>query len=147
MLLTNIKNLILEMAFERERAESKITELALPILNHIIKLFKYVDEYNYLKHIDDIDNWLFNIQRVLIKPRNKRFKPEQYFKFLFEEQIKSPVDITNYINRELRKYKELKQLNSDEEVYEELVEIYRKISIDISNDQFEGITKYLYEKI
>ena len=143
MLLTNIKNLILEMAFERERAESKITELALPILNHIIKLFKYVDEYNYLKHIDDIDNWLFNIQRVLIKPRNKRFKPEQYFKFLFEEQIKSPVDITNYINRELRKYKELKQLNSDEEVYEELVEIYRKISIDISNDQFEGITKYL----
>lgn len=143
MLLTNIKNLILEMAFERDRAESKITELALPILNHIIKLFKYVDEYNYLKHIDDIDNWLFNIQRVLIKPRNKRFKPEQYFKFLFEEQIKSPTDITNYINRELREYKELKQFNSDEEVYIELVEIYKKISIDISNDQFEGIAKYL----
>jgi uncharacterized C2H2 Zn-finger protein len=143
MLLTNIKNLILEMAFERNRAESKITDLALPILNCIIKLFKYVDSSNYSKHINDIDNWLFNIQRILIKPRNKRFKSEQYFKFLFEEQIKSPTDITNYINRELREYKELKQFNSDEEVYIELVEIYKKISIDISNDQFEGISKYL----
>jgi hypothetical protein len=108
MLLTNIKNLILEMAFERDHAENKITELALPVLNHIIKIFKYEDEYNNLKHINDIDNWLFNIQRILIKPRNKRFKPEQYFKFLFEEQIKSPIDITNYINRELREYKEFK---------------------------------------
>jgi CRISPR/Cas system-associated protein Csm6 len=142
MLLTNIKNLILEMAFERDHAENKITELALPVLNHIIKIFKYEDEYNNLKHINDIDNWLFNIQRILIKPRNKRFKPEQYFKFLFEEQIKSPIDITNYINRELRKYKSLKQLNSDEEVYEELVKLYKKISIDISNDHFEGVENY-----
>jgi uncharacterized C2H2 Zn-finger protein len=145
MLLTNIKNLILEMVFKQSYAENKITELALPVLNHIIKIFKYGDSPNYLKHINDIDNWLFNIQRILIKPRNKRFKPEQYFKFLFEEQIKSPIDITNYINRELRAYKSLKQLNSDEEVYEELVKLYKKISIDISNDHFEGVQDYFEE--
>lgn len=142
MILTNIKNLILEIVFKRSYAENKITELGLPILGYIIKIFKYGDNHNYSKHINDIDNWLFNIQRILIKPKNKRFKPEQYFKFLFEEQVKSPIDITNYINRELRVYKPLKRLNSDEEVYKELIVLYKKISIDISNDQFEGIENY-----
>ena len=118
MLLNNIKNLILEMAFERSRAESKITELGIPILSHIIKILKWKDVINYSKHIEDIDNWLFDVQRILIKPRSKRFKPESYYLFLFEEQVKSVLDITQFINRDLRKYKNLKELNSDEIIVE-----------------------------
>lgn len=142
MLLNNIKNLILEMAFERSRAESKITELAIPVLFHIIKILKWEDSINYSKHVEDINTWLFDIQRILIKPRSRRFKPELYYIFLFEEQIKSIFDITLFINRDLRKYKNLKELNSDEIIYEKLIKFYKQLSIDISINQFNGIENY-----
>ncbi|MBV5309985.1 hypothetical protein [Chromatium okenii] len=142
-LIEEIKTLIYEMAFERNKAESRVTELGLPVLHHLIKILKWDDKNNYSKHIYDINNWLFQIQDITIKKKGKRFKPEQYYLFLFNEQIKSVEDITKKINRSLREYKQLPEINSDVRVYQLLTQVYQRISLDLSKDQFEGIEKYL----
>lgn len=142
-ILYNIRSLILEMVFERDKAESKVTELGLPILYHFIKILKWEDPLNYNKHIDDINNWLTDIQDIKIKPKRKRFKPEQYYEFLFEEQIESVIDITKKINSaKFKKYQILKEINSDIEVYNKLKVIYKQISNDISKNNFTSIEKY-----
>lgn len=131
------------MVFERDKAESKVTELGLPILYHFIKILKWEDPLNYNKHIDDINNWLTDIQDIKIKPKRKRFKPEQYYEFLFEEQIESVIDITKKINSaKFKKYQILKEINSDIEVYNKLKVIYKQISNDISKNNFTSIEKY-----
>lgn len=142
-ILNNIKSLIQEMAFERDKAETRVTELGLPILYHLIKILKWEDPLNYDKHISDINNWLFDVQDVVIKPKGKRFKPDQYFSFLFEEQIESVIDVTKKINGKLQPYHNLREINSDPEVYNKLKLIYKQISIDISSNNFTNIRKYL----
>ncbi|PQJ96996.1 hypothetical protein [Chromatium okenii] len=87
-LIEEIKTLIYEMAFERNKAESRVTELGLPVLhNHLIKILKWDDKNNYSKHIYDINNWLFQIQDITIKKKGKRFKPEQYYLFFLTNKL------------------------------------------------------------
>lgn len=138
-LIEEIRTLLYEMAFARNNAESKITELGLPALHHLIKILKWDDQRNYNKHIHDINNWLFQIQDITIKPQGKRFQAEHYYLFLFAEHIKTAADITKKINRSLREYKQLPEINSDDAVYQALTQIYQKISVDLSKNQFEGI--------
>ncbi|MBB1125602.1 hypothetical protein [Thiospirillum jenense] len=141
-IIENILDLIHEMAFDRRNAEAKITFQGLEILKHLIKLLKWEDSYNHNKHIGDINGWLFSIQRITYKPKNKRFKSEQYYQFLFEEQVKSLDDINTYIKIDLKDYSNLKVKNSNEYVYTELCSLYKKISVDISDGLFIGIDKY-----
>ena len=75
------------------------------------------DISNYDKHIKDINNWLFDVQDVVIKPKSKSFKSQQYYTFLFEEQIKSKEDVSKKINGKLQNYHNLKVINTDEDVY------------------------------
>jgi hypothetical protein len=142
-IIEDIKTLIYEMAFARNNAESRVTELGLPVLHHLIKIQKWDDNINYHKQIHDINHWLFSIQDITIKTKSKRFKPEQYYLFLFNEHINSAEDITKKINRTLREYKHLSELNSDSEVYQSLTQIYQKISTALSKNQFEGIENYV----
>ena len=144
-IVDNILELINEMAFEKSKAESKVTELGLPVLYHLIKIFKWNDQLNYNKHIHDINAWLIRIQDILIKPKSKRFKPEQYYKFLFEEQIKSKEDVTFKIESGIfDEYRDLKILEeSDQVIYEKLKSIYKNISVDISKREFKNIRNYL----
>jgi hypothetical protein len=131
------------MVFNKSQAESQITELGLPVLSLMIKISKWEDKENYTNHIDDINCWLFGIQKILIRSKNKRFKSERYFKFLFQEQIESVINITHYINRDLRRHKDLNEINSDIEIFEKLTKIYKQLSIDLSNNEFDGIENYL----
>lgn len=142
-IIDNIKSLIQEMAFERDKAESKITDIGIPVLLHLIKILKWEDKDNYDKHIKDINGWLFSIKRILIKPKGKRFKPNQYYSFLFEEQIKNVNDITNAVYGDLQNYHNLKVINTDREVYNKLKNIYKQLSNDISDGSFMGIQFYV----
>lgn len=131
------------MVFKKIQAESQITELGLPALFLMIKMSKWEDKENYTNHVDEINCCLFDVQRTVIRTKNKRFKSKRYFKFLFQEQIESVLNITHYINRDLRRYKGLKEINSDIETFEKLTKIYKKISVDLSNNEFDGIENYL----
>ena len=131
------------MAFERNHAETRITELGWLALSSMIVISKWEDTDNYAKHVDDINQWLFDVQKILIQPRGKRFQRKRYYQLLFAEQIKTTEGITQYINRGLRGYKSLEVIRTDAGVYEQLNKIYKQLAKDLSNNQFEGIEKYL----
>ena len=131
------------MAFERNHGENRITELGLLVLASLIVILKWEDTNNYAKRVDDINQWLFDVQRTLIQPKGKRFKRQKYYQLLFAEQIQTTEGITQYINRGLRGYKGLKETNTDAQVYKQLTKIYKQLAKDLSNNQFEGIEKYL----
>ena len=131
------------MAFERNHAETRITELGWLALSSMIVISKWEETDNYAKHVDNINQWLFDVQKTLIQPKGKRFKEEKYFQLLFAEQIKTVEGITQYINRSLRGYKGLEEISADAGVYEQLNKIYKQLAKDLSNNQFEGIENYL----
>ena len=128
------------MAFASNLAESRITELGLSVLSAMIVISKWADTNDDAEHVNQ---WLFDVQRTLIKPSGTRFKRQQYYKFLFAEQIEKVEDITRCIDRGLRGYQSLQEICTDAEVYEKLNKIYKQLSKDLSNDQFEGIENYL----
>ena len=131
------------MAFERNHGESKITELGLLVLPSLIAISKWEDTDNYAKHVDDVNQCLFDVQRTLIQPKGKRFKQKKYYRLLFAEQIQMTEGITQYINRGLRRYNGLKEISPDAEVYKQLTKIYKQLAKDLSKNQFEGIENYL----
>ena len=131
------------MAFEKNQGESRITELGLLVLLSLIAISKWEDTDNYAKHVDDINQWLFDVQRTLIQPKGKRLKRKKYYRLLFAEQVQTTESITQYINRGLRGYKGLKETNTDAEVYKQLTKIYKQLAKDLSKNQFEGIENYL----
>ena len=131
------------MAFEKNHAETRITELGWLALSSMIVISKREDSENYAKHVDDINQWLFDVQKTLIQPKGKRFKRKKYYQLLFAEQIQTTEGITQYINRGLRGYTGLKEIRTDSGVYEQLNKIYKQLAKDLSNNQFEGIENYL----
>ena len=131
------------MAFESNHAETRITELGWLALSSMIVISKWEDTDNYAKHVDDVNQWLFDVQKTLIQPKGKRFKWKRYYQLLFAEQIQTTEGITQYINRGLRGYKGLEEISADAEVYEQLNKIYKQLAKDLSKNQFEGIENYL----
>ena len=131
------------MAFEKNQGESRITELGLLVLLSLIAISKWEDTDNYAKHVDDINQCLFEVQRTLIQPKGKRLKRKKYYRLLFAEQVQTTEGITQYINRGLRGYKGLKETNTDAEVYKRLNKIHKQLAKDISKNRFEGISNYL----
>lgn len=131
------------MAFERNHSENRITELGLLVLASIIVILKWEDTDNYAKRVDDINQWLFDVQRTLIQPKGKRFKRQKYYQLLFAEQIQTTEDITQYINRGLRGYKNLKETSTDAEVHKQITKIYKQLAKNLSKNKFEEIENYL----
>ena len=131
------------MAFERNHSENRITELGLLVLASIIVILKWEDTNNYAKRVDDINQWLFDVQRTLIQPKGKRFKRQKYYQLLFAEQIQTTEDITQYINRGLRGYKNLKETSTDAEVHKQITKIYKQLAKNLSKNKFEEIENYL----
>ncbi len=135
--------ILAKMAFERNHSENRITELGLLVLASIIVILKWEDTDNYAKRVDDINQWLFDVQRTLIQPKGKRFKRQKYYQLLFAEQIQTTEDITQYINRGLRGYKNLKETSTDAEVHKQITKIYKQLAKNLSKNKFEEIENYL----
>lgn len=123
-------------------AEEKITELSIPIIHHLIKLFKWEDLNNENKHINDINSWIRNIQNIKLKTKTGRFKESDYFRILFTENIPNKNVLERVINYDLSEYSKLKIINSNQEVYNKLNNICTKISQDLAKNDFKSITLY-----
>ena len=132
---------LLEMAYSRRDAEHKISSLSSPINQHLVKILKWEDTLNKTKHIDDINTWLFEIQRIKLK-NNKRPKAENYFQWLFTEPLSDKHELSNLI-KQLYQYHTLKVLHSDDEVYFEIQRLYSAICKDLPNGEFFNLTDYL----
>jgi len=136
-------NLLNEIAFNKKIAEEKIRNSSRPLLLHLIKIIKYEDPKNLNKHINDIDKkWLNPIQDILIN--NKRVKQTVYYKLLYDEPIGDALSIIDsMVKRELKDYHNLPVIFSNYLVMVKIKNIINKVSIDLSNDNFETIKNYI----
>ena len=140
--MINLFQLIFEMAMRKSIAEEKITELSIPIIHHLIKLFKWENDLNKNKPINDINNWIRNIQNIKLKTKTGRFKESDYFRILFTENVPSKQVLTRIIDYDLSKYSYLTVTNTDEVVYNKLNIICTKISQDLAKNNFKSIVLY-----
>lgn len=147
-LLKEIKNLVYEMAVNRKTVENQITGLGNPIYIHLIKILKWEDDANLNKHLNDINEWLFQCQQKKIN--KKRIAAKYYKDWIFQDNIDSFKEFENIIKTSLKKYsKTLKEIRSNKEVWDIIQSIIDQISKDLENFEFDDIQNYLkisYEK-
>jgi len=129
-----------EMAFSRRDYQDRVTGISLPISLHLIKVLKWESGNDHDKHLNDINNWLFQIQSLKSK---SKIKSSDLKKWIFTEQIDSENDVTKKIRRQLRSYNNKIEILSDREVYDKYVEMQDTIIKDIQNDDFEDIRNYI----
>ena len=132
---------LFENALRRREVESKITDLAYPIFDHLIKIIKWQDSINYSKHCQDIDNWLSRIQNYYYKG-NKKPNQYDYFQWMFHDVIRDQETVSRQI-RNMTRYQSLLEIRTKDEVYQILKSIIYQISYDLPVNKFETITDYL----
>lgn len=128
-------------AFSRVDVKKNIMRLSIPIIRHLLKVMKWDDPVNYSKHIDDIDQWLFEIYVLKMKPNNKTPNAGEFFKWLYD-----PYSTAEDINKMLvalnAKYK-LPVLRTNEQIHIELPRLYKALATDLANGTFVSIQSYL----
>lgn len=139
---------ITEMAFNKRKLEDKISGLEGPLNLHLIKVLKFKDEDNYLKHWKDIQNWIDDIQDWDYNSSGRKFTQKQYYNLLFVEPVTGINNIsylTNKYKGRLRDYTNLPVLNSDEEVMKTLHAFHVDLSTRLSkNDAWNISETYIY---
>lgn len=132
---------LFEQAFRRQEVESQITNLAHPVIEHLIKVLKWDDPINYNKHIGDINEWMYKIQRYKLKGNKKPYQCD-YFQWMYTDWVTDADTISLWI-RGLHRYSKLLVLRTDEEVYNIIRSILYQISYDLPINKYTTILNYL----
>lgn len=129
----------LAQAFNRGEYESKITNLAEPIFQHLIKVLKWDDSTNYNKHIRDLNGWLLPIRDMKTKFKQK---PGDIERWLFAEAFdQESVDLR--IEVVLEDYHNLPEKMTNQQVYAKLKQIYSELDKAMYTRTFRSIKNYL----
>lgn len=140
-----LDSVLFEMAYRRREIESKITSLSSPICKHLIKVLKWQDDINYNKHIGDINDWLFDIQRMRIKG-NKKPSQHEYFTWMYTDVVSDELTVSRMI-RGLYQYHELPVVRTDEKVHDIIKGIIYQLSYDLVLNKFDDIKDYLPKEL
>jgi len=133
-----------EMAVDRKKAEQVLNALSDEIFEHLIKILYWIDDINLDKHCKDINTWLYKCQDILLKPNSKRLTEKNYYEWLYLDFNSSETQLASTIKRRLKDYHSLTRTELNENIlFLKLKEIYKSISKDLSNDNFEDIRDYI----
>lgn len=79
------KQKIYGMSLDRGKAKKRIEDLSDIILEHICKCILYGDSTHDYHHwiYEEVSNWLYYINRITVKPRDKKLKVRDYADFIF----------------------------------------------------------------
>lgn len=132
---------LFEMAFRRREVESKITSLSSPICKHLIKILKWHDVLNYNKHVGDINDWIFDIQRMYIKG-NRKPTQNDYFNWMYNDVIRDELTVSRMIVG-LHEYHDRPVIRTDEKVHDIIKAIMYQISYDLVLNKYDNIKNYL----
>jgi hypothetical protein len=130
-----------EMARVRAKTEEKIRNYCKPITNHVIKLLKWRDDYNYKKHLEDIDVYIHRVSEYKYQ-KKKRPDTTTYYELLFEDRISDLNYLSGIIKYDLKNYHELPVIRSDEQVYEIMKKIMWNIASDLSTKKYKTAEVY-----
>ena len=134
---------VYEMSIPRKKAEDICTSLGWQIFEHLVKVLYWEDSINYNKHLNDIDNWINKIDMIELKPKNKKVQEKDLYNWLYDEFHSSSNQLNKVINKLSKSYSSLKVINNKESLNIKLKEIYTKLCIDLSSDNFNTIKDYI----
>lgn len=136
-----MKTNLFEMAYKRQKILDECHNLTKQILLHLVKLKCFYNKEDSRGHVRSIDGWIYDIQDMTLDGKN-RLKPNDYFKVLFLEPIDSGEDLENRFKRLIKQGYKANYSTDFELFYTEAKEAFKKISDDISKNQFTTIEDY-----
>ena len=137
---------LFEMAMERKIAKQKATDLSPQIIDHIIKIF-IIDDASLVPHwIIEIDGWLRTIQKIKLKPSNKRIDFETLYKWMVFDSAphydgEYIEDTFNIIQHDYKKAS-FQKFDSDV-LMSKVLAILKSVCEDIAVNKFISIENYL----
>lgn len=144
--VNNFKNIITEMAFDRKTVIRKVEDLEDQINLHLVKIIRYYDELNFEKHIKDIMTWLVKIQKMDVGRKGNKLPEKDYFKLLFVQPFtdeKNSQRIRDYERSDLKNYKDLPRLRTEEETVKLIHKIQKEIAKRLSENNIYEIDDYI----
>lgn len=142
---------LFEMATPRKIARKYISALGSPIVEQFLKLtyLNSPNDYHHWLH-DGIDNYLLQIQEIILKENNRRPSAATYYLWLFDDiyTLNESNVIARFRNLHLVRYKNVplkKEFNATEIVLD-LQHLFNpktsKLLHDLSLGEFKTITNY-----
>ena len=148
--VSNFKNLITEMAFDRKTVMKKIDGLEKPLNLHLIKIIRYKDDLNFYKHLKDIIQWLEDIQELDVGKINKKLPEKEYFKLLFSNRFTNETNSKHIKDLEkgsLKAYKDLERIRTEEETIKILFNIHKIIAKKLADNDIHDIDEVIVDLI
>jgi len=135
---------LFEMAFERKIAIQHARNIQHEISRHLIKVCMYHDS-EYVNHwCNELNGWLWSIQKKELKSTRKPLDSITLMKILFEEPMETVSEVQRDMNRI---YKEYGNVKIDEPnaavVHKNVYDAISSICDDISQYNFDDVRKYL----
>ncbi len=135
-------DILIEMSASRSIKLQNISNESKPILEHAIKMLRYMNEIDYKKHSKDMYSKMKEIQDVNFKGRNEKVLYEVMFD-VFDESIEKMI---NKLDK--GKYSTVpKRFNDIKLVKEKLELIYKEMINDIYNKKVKQLTYYVDKHI
>ena len=138
---------LFEMAYERRKAKDLISDLSPSIVDHMIKLFVMHSPETKNHWISEINSWLFKIDAITLKPKNKRLQKTDIYEWLLIDNV--PTYDASYVHRKIKHWKNSEYQNviytdfDAEFVMNKIKQILEHVCMDISNDNFQSVKNYL----
>lgn len=135
------------MSKSRKDAKNNITALSPQIFNHLLKLFVFNDPQNKNHWINEIDNWLNQIDEIYLKPTNKKPDWQTIYNWLVFDS--APHYSPEFIDLKVRKWKKSEYKSAMVYDYDgtvvlnQILKILEKVSKDIAGDKFVTAQDYM----
>jgi hypothetical protein len=130
---------LFEFAFERKKAIDKIESLNDELAYHILKTIIFQNSVSRNSYLEEINAWLAKINKIRLKPDNKKFSVDNYMEFLWERYLETPKEVKIRINELINEYPTEQPINikNIENIYKFIKKVYlEKICIPIAKDKF-----------
>ena len=140
---------LFEMASSFKDARSLLIDRGPYIAEHILKLFLYPKSRNFNKWQGEVNGGLKPINRILLKPKNKRLDANVLNKWLWEVNLGTIEELKNLIlefeEGDYKNYKPSHHIdyNNIEKLWKDIKVLYIKINNDLSEGKFKNINNYL----
>ena len=138
---------LFEIVYERRKAKDLISDLSPNIVDHMIKLFVMHSPETKNHWISEINSWLFKIDAITLKPKNKRLQKTDIYEWLLIDNV--PTYDASYVHRKIKHWKNSEYQNviytdfDAEFVMNKIKQILEHVCMDISNDNFQSVKNYL----
>lgn len=141
------KTTLFELAYERQHGKLQISGRSMQLVKHLIKYFYFEQNKDSAHWLNEIDNWIGEIDDVVFKPDNKKLPFDGYVKLLIEQPLEHGVKdidrITSSANW-VRSYSELPRSHySKYQILEMLKKILEDVCFDLSRSDPKPIIDYI----